>query len=561
MANSRLTDLLLLKEANEADTVYLRQPRSGLWQEYTWANVVQQARQVAAFLKSQGFSKGDKVSIYSKNCAEWFITDFGITLAGMVNVPLFANQHPESMEYILDHADVKLVFVGKLDKHEQARANLPQAMPTASFDYHRDIETTHKWKDIMDMAPLEKVVDICDTDIYTIIYTSGTSGKPKGTVYDHQHIAHYLATFPRDLLRFTDLQHHHFVSYLPLAHVYERTAVQLASVSISSDVSFVESLESFAHNLQEISPTIFTAVPRIWGVFKQKIEAKLPPPKMNFLLKIPLVSGLIKKKIRKQLGLERCDNCASGASHLPINILEFFEQLGIVIQEGYGQTENLAYATLNKRMERKKGYVGTARLGVELKLGDQDELLVKSDCLMQYYYKDPAATEEAFDHGWLKTGDIANIDKEGNVKILGRLSEVFKNQKGEFIQPTPIEKDFSSNRHIEQLCLVGQGLPNNVMVVAVSPSLSKKQKDKITLSLKSTLNRVNKNLVNYEKISHVMVSPMEWTPENGLLTPTLKVKRREVHAQYIDIIQKAITQHDAIYWVDSINMTKPEDQA
>ena len=550
MANLSLTQLLLSKETGEADTIYLRQPRQGLWEEYTWAKVMQQARKVASFLQSKGLKKGDTVSIYSKNCAEWFITDFGITLAGMINVPLFANQHPESLEYILEHAQVKLVFVGKLDQHVQARANLPEKMPTVNFDYHTDLKTDHSWKDVLGVSPLEEIVVANAKDTYTIIYTSGTSGNPKGTVYDHEHIANYLALFSKDLMRFTTLEHHHFVSYLPLAHVYERTAVQLASVSVSSDVSFVESLESFAHNLQEIRPTIFTAVPRIWGVFKQKIEAKLPPQKMNFLLKIPFVSTLIKKKIRKQLGLDRCDNCACGASHLPLNILDFFEKIGIIIQEGYGQTENLAYATLNKRDERKKGYVGTARLGVELKLGEQDELLVKSDCLMQSYYKDAQATQEAFEDGWLKTGDIADIDAHGNVKILGRLSEVFKNQKGEFIKPAPIEKDFASNRYVEQLCLVGQGLPNNVMVVAVSPSVSKKQKEKISNSLKATLKKVNTNLVNYEKMSHVIVSAMEWTPENGMLTPTLKIKRREVLAKYMDDIQKAIAHHDAIYWVE-----------
>lgn len=551
MSKRMITHLLLDKEAHEAQTIYLRQPREGTWHEFSWGKVMRQARQVAAFLKEQGLKKGDRISIYSKNCAEWFITDFGITLAGMVNVPLFANQHPDSIHYIVEHADIKLIFVGKLDKHLQARANLPRDMKTVSFDYHDDIQTDYHWQDILAQEPVEDVVMPDPKDYYTIIYTSGTSGKPKGALYDHEHIANYLEVFPRDIVRFTDLKHHHFVSYLPLAHVYERTAVQLASISISSDVSFVESLEKFAENLREIQPTIFTAVPRIWGVFQQKIEAKLPPGKMNLLLKIPLISGLIKKKIRNQLGLTRCNSCASGASYLPVSIIEFFEKLDILIQEGYGQTENLAYATLSKRNERKKGYVGKARLEVELKIGEHEELLLKSNCLMQGYYNNKEATAEAFEGDWLRTGDMAEIDSEGNVKILGRLSETFKNQKGEFITPSPIEKDFSSNGLIEQLCLVGRGLPNNVMVVSLTEDAARKSKEAIQDSLQKTLKRVNSSLTNYEKISHVVITRLSWTPENGILTPTLKVKRREIEDRFMDEIQKATEQHNSIYWIEN----------
>lgn len=550
MSNPTITQLLLNKEATESHSIYLRQPRDGHWHEFSWGKVMRMARQVASFLENQGLKKGDRISIYSKNCAEWFITDFGITLAGMVNVPLFANQHPDSIHYILEHADVKLVFVGKLDQHLQARANLPKDTKTVSFDYHYDIQTDYHWQDILSETPLQNIVMPEDDDTYTIIYTSGTSGKPKGALYDHAHIANYLEVFPRDIKRFSELDHQHFVSYLPLAHVYERTAVQLASLSISSDVSFVESLEKFAENLREIEPTIFTAVPRIWGVFQQKIEAKLPPAKMNVLLKIPLISGIIKKKIRNQLGLTRCYSCASGASALPESIIEFFEKIGILIQEGYGQTENLAYATLSKRDERKSGYVGKARLEVELKIGDKGELLTKSNCLMQCYYNNREATDETFEDGWLKTGDIAEIDNEGNVKILGRLSETFKNQKGEFITPGPIEKSFSANGLVEQLCLIGNGLPSNIMVVSLTEEANKKDKDAVRNSLQATLKQVNSSLTTYEKISHVVITNKSWTPENGILTPTLKVKRRVIESEFKEDIHNANTQHHSIYWVE-----------
>ncbi len=557
MNNPTITELLLKNEKENADRVYLRQPFQDVWTELTWSQVMKKARRVAQFLKDQGYKKGDKFSIYSKNCAEWFITDFGITLAGMVNVPLFGNQHPDSIKYILEHAEVKMVFVGKLDDHVHARANIPSQMKTAGFDYHADLTVDFSWDAMMKAEPVQEVVMPEANDMYTIIYTSGTSGNPKGAVYNHDRIANYLEVVGRDVLTLTPVRYHHFVSYLPLAHVYERTAVELTSLTVPCDVSFVESLDKFADNLKEIQPTLFTAVPRIWGVFQQKIEHKLPPKKMNILLKIPLISSLIKKKVKSQLGFSRCENFVSGASQLPIAIMSFFDKLDIPIQEGYGQTENLAYATINRLENRRLGYVGSPRLEVELAMGDENELLTKSNCLMNEYYKEPKKSKEQFDdRGYLRTGDIAELDENNNVKIIGRISENFKNQKGEFIAPSPIEKEFSSNTLIEQLCLVGRGLPSNVMVVTLAQNVHPRNKDKFAQYLKDTLHTVNSKLASYEKISHVFVCKENWTPENGFLTPTLKVRRPAVESMHQSKLELAVAQHNQIVWEKDMEMAE-----
>ncbi|MFC3908450.1 AMP-binding protein [Legionella dresdenensis] len=545
-----LNEWLFQNEKDHGDKVYLRQPRQGQWYEYTWGQVVHQARQVARFLRESGLQHGDRVAIYSKNCAEWFITDFGISLAGMVNVPLFANQHHESIEHVLSHAEIKMVFVGKLDNPVHARAAIPTSYPTAGFDYHNEIQVDTKWHEILAKEPLNDLPQVKPDDLYTIIYTSGTAGMPKGAVYTHDTIANYLALYPLDIARICKLNHYHLISYLPLAHVYERSAVQLGSITIPCDVSFVESLEKFAENLREIEPTFFTAVPRIWGVFQQKIEQKLPPKKMNILLKIPGLSLLIKNKIRRQLGLARCKNCFSGASHLPISIIEFFNKLGIKIQEGYGQSENLAYATFSMLEERKPGYVGTARLQVDLKLSpEENELLIKSPCLMKRYYKEPELTAATItEDGWLKTGDIAEIDGFDRVKILGRLSENFKNQKGEFVAPGPIEKLFTVDGSIEQLCLIGQGLPSNVLLVTLSETGREKDRDVLQQMLVDSLHQINGKLASYEKISHIIIVAEPWAPDNGLLTPTLKVKRRAVEAHYRELIDAVIEKPKAVVW-------------
>jgi len=543
-----LNNILLLNEKNFPQRVYLRQPRQDKWHEFTWSEVMKQARQVAQFLLNKGLQRGDKVALFSKNCAEWFITDYALSLAGLVNVPLFGNQHQDSIRFVLEHAEIKLVFVGKLDDYQRVRSYIPDSLPTVGFGYHDESSVNTPWAEVLKTEPLQDIVPTAPDDIYTIIYSSGTAGLPKGAVYTHQIIANYLQLYPQDIRRIAQKDFYHLISYLPLAHVYERTAVQLGSVVIPCDVSFVESLDKFAHNLQEVQPTLFTGVPRIWGVFQQKIEAKLPPKKLDLLLKIPFISSLIKKKVRHGLGLSHCINCFSGASHLPVNIIKFFEKLGIYIQEGYGQTENLAYVTFSMLNERRPGYVGTARTQVDLKVDSSEELLVHSPCLMKEYYKDPEATKKALVDGWLHTGDVVEFDDQKRVKILGRLSENFKNRKGEFIAPSPIEKQFSTNAMIEQLCLVGRELPSNILLVTLSERGLTADKETLKNLLQKDLHQVNRQLLTHEKISHIIIANQAWTPENGLLTPTLKVKRRAVEEAYQPVIKRAIDQHQQVIW-------------
>lgn len=542
--------LLLKNERERGEEIYLRQPYEGHWYELTWKEVMQKARQVAAFLSEKGLKRGDHVAIISKNCAEWFIADYGIALAGMVNIPLFSNQNQENIEYILHHGEVKLVFVGKLDNPQQIRRYIPDSYKTVSFGYHEDLSVDYQWRDILASEPLKDIIPPQPDDLYTIIYSSGTSATPKGAMYTHQLVANYLALYCEDIKRISDVEHYRLLSYLPLAHVYERSAIQLGSLTISCTVSFVESLEKFADNLREVQPTLFTAVPRIWGVFKHKIEQKIPAKKLNILLKIPLLSSLIKKKIRSQLGLKECTNCFSGASHLPTEIADFFEKLDIIIQEGYGQTENMAYATFSELENNRKGYVGSPRLGVEIKLGEEKELLMRSDCLMKGYFKDEEKSKETFtEDWWLKTGDIVEIDEKNRVKILGRLSEVFKNQKGEFINPVPIEKAFGASDFIEHLCLVGKELPHNIMLVNLSEEGKKADKEDVKESFKKRMRSVNSKLRSYEKISHVLVISDEWSIDNNFLTPTLKVKRRTVESEYDEAIKNTVKEnHKAVVW-------------
>lgn len=545
-----LCQQLLEIEKKSPNRVYLRQAQDGKWRELTWAEVLHQAKQVAALLMQSGLQPGDRVSIFSKNCAEWIIVDYGITLAGMVNVPLFPNQNKQTIDFILNHAEVKLIFVGKLDAHLRTRGYIEDSIKTVNMGYHLDLSTTYTWDDVMKMSPIVGVAMPSPDDTYTIIYSSGTTGEPKGVVFTHQAVADYLIILLDDMHRLVrSTRDHHLISYLPLAHVYERTSVQLASLVLECDVSFVESLEKFSKNLQEVQPTLFTAVPRIWGVFKQRIEQQIAKKKIGWLLNVPGLAYFMKRKIKKQLGLSRCCLCVSGAAHLPVAVVDFFKKLGIFIQEGSGQTEDFGYTSLSLRREIKPGFVGSARSGVKIKQSDSGELLVDSPCLMKEYYKEETLTRQAFtEDGWLKTGDLVEIDEKNRIKILGRISENFKNQKGEFVAPSVIEDQFSTSDLIEYCCLIGKMLPSNILLVNLAAPSNEIASSEMQDNLRKLQHTVNRKLKNHEKISHILVVKNPWTIANFCLTPTMKIRRKTIESTYQEAIQNAVAQPVGVVW-------------
>jgi long-chain acyl-CoA synthetase len=314
-------------------------------------------------------------------------------------------------------------------------------------------------------------------------------------------------------------------------------------------VSFVESLEKFAKNLQEVQPTVFTAVPRIWSMFKQKIEQQIEKKNIGWMLRIPILSHFVKQKIKKELGLSRCSLCVSGAAHLPASVVDFFKSINIAIQEGSGQTEDFGYTTLTMRDDIKPGFVGVPRYGVEIRQSDAGELLVHSPCLMTAYYKEPALTKETFtEDGWLKTGDLVEIDAKNRVKILGRISENFKNQKGEFVAPAGIEDKFLATGLIEYCCLVGKMLPSNVLLVNLASSADTSDRAAVKEALRQLQHNVNRELKNHEKISHILVINEPWSIINHCLTPTMKIRRRSIEALHQEAILNTVAQPVGVIW-------------
>ncbi len=522
-------------EQTRGDATFLSQPDRGSYRHYTWQQVADLARRVAARLNEQNLEPASRIAIFAKNCAEWFIADLGIMMAGHISVPIFATAGESTIKHVLEHADVKMVFVGKLENAEKQLAAIGERYPTVSFPYP-GTPSTFEWQDFINCAPITEspIPDMQST--MTIIYTSGSTGVPKGVVHTYhsicwaaQHCLEPLTTSLEDRL----------ISYLPLAHITERVLIELASLYSGSHVSFVESLDTFQRDVQACRPTLFVSVPRLWTKFQMGILAKIPQKKLNTLLRIPIVNTLIIKKIKKGLGLDKTRLFASGSAPLAPATIKWFAKLDIPICEGWGMTENSAYGTASVPFRYDKiGTIGKAYKGVDVRISEEGEIQVKAPCNMKEYYLDDAKTEEVFTQdGFLRTGDKGVIDNDGYIKITGRLKDIFKTAKGKYVTPAPIEAKLMENAFIEQVCVTGNNLPQPIALVVLGEEAQHSAQAEVDASLKATLDEVNASLESHQVVSKILIMQNEWSIENGLLTPTLKVKRHVLESRFEAIIQ------------------------
>ena len=334
------------------------------------------------------------------------------------------------------------------------------------------------------------------------------------------------------LLSYPDIKEEIFFSYLPLCHVAERMLVECGAVFTGSTVYFVESMDTFAKNLQDTKPTVFLAVPRIWEKLQEGILKKMPQKKLDRLLSIPIVSSIIKRTIQKKLGLGNARFVFTGASPINPALLIWFAKLGIVIQEAYGMTENVALSHSNRKGAVRFGTVGQAYQGVEVRLGKDNEVQVKSDASMLGYYKEPALTAECFEDGFLRTGDEGSIDAEGYLTITGRIKDQFKTSKGKYIMPAPVESKILQSPLVAQVCIVGSGMPSAMALCNLSVTAQNTTAENLAQELKKLIAEINEKLEHHEQLSRLIVLPEEWTTANGLLTPTLKIKRKMIDTSF-----------------------------
>tara|TARA_R110002012_G_scaffold197689_3_gene366340 strand:+ start:8780 stop:10531 length:1752 start_codon:yes stop_codon:yes gene_type:complete len=534
-------------EKGTPDRVFLRQPNGDQWIEYTWKQVGDEARRMTSYLKSQGLVKGDHVGLISKNCSHWIIADLAIMMGGYISVPLYPNLVGEQLNQVLEHSEVKLLFVGKVDEWDSMKKGIPETLPCLTLP-ESHVEDYDKWQDIIAKNDPLTESDIPDEmDLCTIIYTSGTTGSPKGVMYNHKQLK-FTAAAAKYVINFGDKRHRYF-SYLPLCHVAERMIIELGALHCGGVISFAESLDTFMQNLSNAQPTMFFAVPRIWTKFQMGVWEKMPQSKLDFLLKLPIISGIVKKKIRIGLGINEAEYCLTAAAPCPPSLHKWYNALGIQLLELYGMTENVGACTLMHPDNVKMGTVGQPYRGSVLKIEEETgEILMQAPWLMQGYYKEPAMTASVLKNGFLHTGDMGEIDDEGFLKITGRVKDTFKTSKGEYIVPGPIEWGYSLNGYIEQICVLGRGLPQPVALVVISDKALKKNRVEVEKSLVDTMNMVNKDLVDYERVRKVIVMKEPWTMENGILTPKMSIKRNVLEGKYEENLQTWYATENTVIW-------------
>lgn len=537
-------------EEKYPNKLYLKQPIDGEWYTYTWKEVGEQVRRMAAALKAMNLPPKSHIAIMSKNCAHWIMTDLAIMMSGHISVPLYPTLDAKTLNYVLKHSEAKVLFVGKLDTWAGAKSGVPDDVHCITYPRYGE-KGYENWDDIIAQhEPMQGNFSPKLDDRWTIIYTSGTTGTPKGVVHNVRSVA-FAITGALEVINTGGLKGR-FFSYLPLCHIAERMLVEMGSLYTGGEVHFAQSLDTFGANLQAASPTVFLGVPRIWAKFQQAILAKMPQKKLDTFLSIPLLSTFIRYKIQKTLGLGKVLHAFTGAAPTPPTLIKWYKKLGITIQEVYGMTENTAYSHYTRKDNIKLGSTGQPMPEVDVILSTKEEnkgeILVKSHATMVKYYKEPEKTAATFQDGYLRTGDKGTIDENGFLKITGRVKEIFKTAKGKYVAPSPIEMRLAENAKIEQICLVGVNLPQTMALTVLGEEAQKMDRNEVAESLTASMNALNKVLAKHEKIKKIVILKEPWTVENGFLTPTMKIKRSPIEEKFQGNYQDWYNVSETIVW-------------
>lgn len=535
------------------DKVYLTQPLgAGKVRDFTWAQADDEIRRMAAHLKSFNWEPGSQIAILAKNSAWWFMADFAIWMAGHVSVPIYSSLAGESLRYILEHSESKALFLGTLDSAawDAMRTAIPDTLPVIRFPVHTAGALdgpVEAWDDIIArVAPLRELPERAKDELATIVYTSGTTGTPKGVMHNFAAID---ACVDMVVRAYGLNEHDRMVSYLPLAHVADRFIIEHTSLRSGAHVFFSESLGTFADDIKRARPTVFIAVPRIWTKFRQAINAKMPQPKLQRLLKIPLLGGMVRKKILHAMGLGQLRMAMSGGAPLAPDLYQWYLTLGLDLLEIYGMTENLGLSHGSRPGGGRLGYVGQPRDGVEVQRSPEGEILIRSAGVMMGYFKDPKQTAEVIDaEGFLRTGDRGEIDGQGYLKLTGRAKEIFKTSKGKYVAPAPIENKLAAHPSIDACCVTGVGFPQPFALVLLAPGTERKN-EALTQSLEDLRLSVNETLDPYERLDFLVVVADLWNVENGFQTPSLKIRRAAIEQHYGPRFEQWAKLKGHVHWL------------
>ena len=541
-------------EKETPENVFLKQPFGNKWTTMTFAETANEARKLVTALNEMGLKKGDHIGILSKNCYHWIITDIAITMGGFISVPFYASLPKDQLNEVILKSDIKLLFIGKLDSWGNKGEALPKTLKTITFPHYEGnakVNIGVTWKELVaNKQPFsENFIPKLD-DTWTILFTSGTTGSPKGVMLPFKSIAAVFRDEERyNTLGIHQLKEHTFFSFLPLNHVAERLAIEGAAFFTGGSISFAESIDTFIKNLQDIQPTVFFAVPRIWSKFQMGVLDKLSQKKLNALLKTPFISNVIKKKLKKALGLSKAEIVLTGAALTPVHLKQWYRKIDINLREVFGATEACGAITVTPLGEISDIGVGKAIQGIDIKIDEKNgEVIYRSDQLMNGYYKEEEKTKEILQDGWYYSGDKGFIDEHKNLNIIGRVKDAFKTEKGIYITPNPIENSLSKNELIEQVCVAGLTSPQPIALINLSEIAEGSNNKQIAENLTEQLKNTNQKLSNHSKVECIVITNELWTEENHILTPTLKVKRNKIDEKYMNKYKDWYNQKEPIIW-------------
>ena len=554
---------------------------NGAWSGLTWAEVDHKTRQLASVLVSAGVGPGDRVIISAENRPEWAICDLAIMAIGAIVVPAYTTYTEDDHHYIMDHsgAVVAITSNGALATRMMlAAARAPNMRLMIFMDPitialpEHDIETI-QWDDVVAAAaPLATINQHIDAqksdDTCCLIYTSGTGGRPKGVMLTHQSIQANIDAAKTLLEEANASFDQRFLSLLPLSHSYEHTAGLHLPLQTRSEVWYSDSAEQIAANLLEVSPTLMTAVPRLYDVLHERImrgvRSKGGVSKHLFLETIRLgrkrltgrhllphefvldlvLEKVVRKKVQARLG-GRLSYFISGGAPLNPDVGSFFMALGVNLLQGYGQTEASPLISANRPGLIKIDTVGPPVDGVELRLSPEGEILVRGDMLMKGYWRDPATTASVIKNGWLFTGDLGSVDEDGYVTITGRKKDIIVNSGGENIAPGRVEALLAIEPEIEQVMVDGDHRPWLAGVIVPSEEVRARAASDSELKtlITDAVDRANMRLSQIERVRRFVIAADPFSTQNSQLTPTLKVRRHVVKAAYAEQLDALYKRH------------------
>ncbi len=558
MPESRLIlDHVLSHVEQQPNRVYLTQPiGGGAVKDYTWAQVVDESRRMAAHLQGLGLQPGARVAMLSKNCAHFIMAELAIWMAGCTTVAIFPTETAETIAYVLEHSGSSLLFVGKLDSWPQQQRGVPAGLPCVALPLAppNDFDT---WDAIVARTPpLAGRPQRQGDDLAMLLYTSGSTGTPKGVMSSFSAITAAGELISADTRSRVGAEtESRMLSYLPLAHSYERSWVGASSlVDGRTQVYFAEALDTFLQDLQRARPTLFISVPRLWLKFQQGVFTKMPPAKLSRLLAIPLLGRLVARKVRKGLGLDQVIVAGSGSAPIPADLIIWYRRLGLALYEGYGMTEDNSYSHSSSAAFNAPGYVGTAMAGVQVRISPDGEILIKSPACMSGYYKQPELSAESFtEDGYFRTGDLGELRSDGLLKITGRAKELFKTAKGKYVAPAPMENRINAHPMVEMSMVSGVGQPAAYAMVLLAEALRPRLADpavrqQVQSEMEKLLKEANSGVADYAQLRMIVIAHEPWTIENGFLTPTMKLKRNRIEAAVAPLVARWYEDGHKVQW-------------